>query len=80
MIICVHQRGEGMTYFDVVTKSAFNEAVSSSLDQMPKDNAKVVLPDGDIVIEGWGTGIEDFQRFKHIAVGDKIVDGRVSSY
>jgi hypothetical protein len=32
------------------------------------------------VIEDWGTGIEDFERFKHIAIGDKIVDGRISSY
>lgn len=32
------------------------------------------------MIEDWGTGIEDFERFKHIAIGDKIVDGRVSSY
>jgi len=32
------------------------------------------------VIEDWGTGIEDFQRFKYIAIGDNIVDGRVSSY
>jgi hypothetical protein len=66
-------------------KSAFKEAVSNALDQMAKDHAKVeiytdVLPDGDIVIEDWGTGIEDYERFKHIAIGDKIVDGRISSY
>jgi hypothetical protein len=66
-------------------KAAFKEAVSNALDQMPKDDAKVeiytdVLPDGDIVIEDWGTGIEDYERFKNTAIGNKIVDGRVSSY
>ena len=52
---------------------------------MAKDNARVeiytdVAPDGDIVIEDWGTGIEDYQRFKQIAIGSKAVNGRVSSY
>ncbi|HEY7079168.1 MAG TPA: hypothetical protein VH500_05670, partial [Nitrososphaeraceae archaeon] len=66
-------------------KSAYKEAVSNALDQMTKDLKRVeiytdVPPDGDIVIEDWGTGIEDYHRFKHVAIGDKIVDGRVSSY
>jgi len=85
-----HEFGPGIIrelakYLYKSPKSAFKEGVSNALDQMPKDDAQVriytdVLPDGDIVIEDWGTGIEDFQRFKHIAIGDKIVDGRVSSY
>ena len=85
-----HEFGRGVIrelakYLYKSPKSAFKEAVSNALDQMAKDNARVeiytdVLPDGDIVIEDWGTGIEDFERFKHIAIGDKIVDGRVSSY
>jgi hypothetical protein len=84
-----HEFGPGIIrevskYLYKSPKSAFKEAVSNALDQQSKD-AKVeiytdLLPDGDIVIEDWGTGIEDFQRFKHIAIGDKIVDGRVSSY
>ena len=84
-----HEFGPGIIrevskYMYKSPKSAFKEAVSNALDQQSKD-AKVeiytdVLPDGDIVIEDWGTGIEDFQRFKYIAIGDKIVDGRVSSY
>jgi Histidine kinase-, DNA gyrase B-, and HSP90-like ATPase len=85
-----HEFGPGIIrelakYLYKSTKSAFKEAVSNALDQMTKDDAKVetytdVLPDGDIVIEDWGIGIEDFQRFNHIAIGAKIVDGRVSSY
>jgi histidine kinase/DNA gyrase B/HSP90-like ATPase len=84
-----HEFGRGIIqelakYLYKSPKSAFKEAVSNALDQQSKD-AKVeiytdVLPDGDVVIEDWGTGIEDFQRFKHIAIGDKIVDGMVSSY
>jgi hypothetical protein len=51
---------------------------------MAKDDARVeiytdVPPDDDIVIEDWGTGIEDYQRFKQIAIGNKVVNGRVSS-
>src|SRR5262249_40388586 len=78
-----HEFGRGIIrelakYLYKSPRSAFKEAVSNALDQMPKDDAKVeiytdVLPDGDIVIEDWGTGIEDFQRFKHITIGDKIV-------
>jgi Histidine kinase-, DNA gyrase B-, and HSP90-like ATPase len=85
-----HEFGPGIIrelakYLYKSPKSAYKEAVSNALDQMPKDDAKVeiytdVPPHGDIVIEDWGTGIEDLQRFKHIAIGDKIVDGRVSSY
>jgi hypothetical protein len=85
-----HEFGRGIIrelakYLYKSPKSAFKEAVSNALDQMTKDNARVdiytdVLPDGDIVIEDWGTGIEDYERFKHIAIGDKIVDGRISSY
>jgi hypothetical protein len=52
---------------------------------MAKDDARVeiytdVPPDDDIVIEDWGTGIEDYQRFKQIAIDNKVVNGRVSSY
>jgi hypothetical protein len=35
---------------------------------------------GDIVIEDWGTGIEDLEQFLTIAEGQKKVRGEVSSY
>jgi hypothetical protein len=85
-----HEFGRGIIrelskYLYKNPKSAYKEAVSNALDQMTKDLKRVeiytdVAPDGDIVIEDWGTGIEDYNRFKHIAIGDKIVDGKVSSY
>ena len=50
-----------------------------------KQEAKVeiftdVAPDGDIVIEDYGTGIENFDAFKIILQGEKVVRDQVSSY
>lgn len=66
--------------------AAFREAVSNALDAMvpyPNDlRIEIytnVLPSNDIVIEDWGTGIENYKTFKTISPGEKIVRDEVSS-
>jgi Histidine kinase-, DNA gyrase B-, and HSP90-like ATPase len=67
----------------------YREAVSNALDAMDpyreqeKPRVKIYtnqMPDGDIVIEDWGTGIENYEEFLTIAEGEKRVRGEVSSY
>ena len=41
---------------------------------------QIVPPDGDITIEDWGTGIEDYSTFKIISPGEKVVRNEISSY
>ena len=65
-------------------KSAIKEGVSNGLDQQDK-NARIeiftnVPPDGDIIIEDWGTGIENYDDFRTGLRGFKLVGGRISSY
>jgi hypothetical protein len=68
--------------------AAYREAVSNALDAMTpyeKEEAKVeiftnVVPDGDLVIEDYGTGIENYETFTTISQGEKVVRGQVSSY
>ena len=68
--------------------AVYREAVSNAIDAMTpyeKQEAKVeiftdVAPDGDIVIEDYGTGIENFDAFKIISQGEKVVRDQVSSY
>jgi hypothetical protein len=67
----------------------YREAVSNALDAMDpyreleKPCMKIYTnhgPDGDIVIEDWGTGIENYGEFLTIAEGEKRVRGELSSY
>ena len=67
----------------------YREAVSNALDAMDpyreQEDPRVevytnYLPDGDIIIEDWGTGIENYEEFLTIAEGEKRVRGEVSSY
>lgn len=67
----------------------YREAVSNALDAMDpyreQEDPRVEMhtncpPDGDIVIEDWGTGIENYEEFLTIAEGEKRVRGEVSSY
>lgn len=65
-------------------KSAIKEATSNGLDQQDK-NARIeiftnVSPDGDIIIEDWGTGIENYDDFRTGLRGFKSVGDRISSY
>ena len=68
--------------------AVYREAISNAIDAMTpyeKQEAKVeiftdVAPDGDIVIEDYGTGIENFDAFKIILQGEKVVRDQVSSY
>ena len=67
--------------------AAIREAVSNGLDAMIPypENQKIeirtnVPPNGDIEIEDWGTGIEDFNLFKYISIGQKVVANEISSY
>jgi hypothetical protein len=67
--------------------AAIREAVSNGLDAMVPyaENHRIeihtnVPPHGDIEIEDWGTGIEDFNLFKYISVGQKVVANEISSY
>jgi hypothetical protein len=70
--------------------AALREAVSNSFDAMspyeeegiePKIEIHTnVLPDGDIIIEDFGTGIENYQNFKTISPGRKLVKNEISSY
>jgi hypothetical protein len=88
-----HKFGPG-TLKELATKlyrsqvAAYREAISNSLDAMTpyeKEGAKVeiftnVVPDGDIIIEDYGTGIENYETFTTISQGEKVVRGQVSSY
>jgi hypothetical protein len=67
----------------------YREAVSNALDAMDpyreQEAPRVEIrtncpPEGDIVIEDWGTGIENHEEFLTIAEGEKRVRGEVSSY
>ena len=67
--------------------AAIREAVSNGLDAMIPypENQRIeirtnVPPHGDIEIEDWGTGIEDFNLFKYISIGQKVVANEISSY
>jgi Histidine kinase-, DNA gyrase B-, and HSP90-like ATPase len=65
--------------------ATFREAVSNALDAMIDLKDKRVeirtdvRPGGDITIEDWGTGIEDYSSFKKISPGEKRVGEEVSS-
>ena len=88
-----HEYGSGVIK-ELATKlyknpiAAYREAISNALDAMipyPINEQKIeiftnVSPDGDIVIEDWGTGVEDYGTFKIIADGKKVVKGEISSY
>lgn len=88
--ISSHQFGPGVIR-ELATKlykspiSAFREAVSNGLDAMiPFNDKRIEIrtnvgPDGDIEIEDWGTGIEDYNLFTIVSPGEKIVKGEVSS-
>ena len=66
----------------------YREAVSNAIDAMvpylhTENKVEIytnVLPDNDIIIEDWGTGIEDYEIFKVISPGRKVVRNEVSSY
>jgi Histidine kinase-, DNA gyrase B-, and HSP90-like ATPase len=69
--------------------AALREAVSNSFDAMSPYEMEIdpkikiytnLLPDGDIIIEDWGTGIENYQNFKTISPGKKQVKDEISSY
>jgi len=68
--------------------AVYQEAVSNAIDATTpyeKQETKVeiftdVAPDGDIVIEDNGTGIENFDAFTIISQGEKVVRDQVSSY
>jgi hypothetical protein len=88
-----HKFGAG-TLRELATKlyrtpiAAYREAVSNALDAMvpfeKEQEPRVeiytnVMPDGDIIIEDWGTGIENYEAFVTISQGEKIVRDQVSS-
>jgi len=69
--------------------AALREAISNSFDAMSPYETRItpkiviytnVLPNGDITIEDWGTGIENYQDFKTISPGRKQVKDQISSY
>jgi hypothetical protein len=88
-----HEYGSGIVE-ELATKlyknpiAAYREAISNALDAMipyPINEQKIeiftnVSPGGDIIIEDWGTGVEDYGTFKIIADGKKVVKGEISSY
>jgi HSP90 family molecular chaperone len=88
-----HKFGPG-TLRELATKlyrspiAVYREAVSNAIDAMTpyeKEETKVeiftgVAPDGDIVIEDYGTGIENYDAFTTISQGQKVVRDQVSSY
>ena len=88
-----HEYGPGVVK-ELATKlyrnpiAAYREAISNALDAMipyPPSEHRIeiitnVPPDGDITIEDWGTGIEDYSTFKIISPGEKVVRNEVSSY
>src|SRR5690242_5376716 len=69
---------------------AIREAISNSFDAMIPYEKKGIdpkieistneQPDGDIVIEDFGTGIENYQNFRTISPGKKQVKNEISSY
>ena len=81
-----HEYGPGVVK-ELATKlyrnpiAAYREAISNALDAMipyPTNEQRIeiftnVPPDGDITIEDWGTGIEDYNTFKIISPGKKVV-------
>lgn len=87
-----HEFGKGLVK-ELATKlyktplAGIREAVSNAFDAMallPNEKHRVeiytnVLPSGDLVIEDWGTGIENLKLFKTISPGEKIVGPEVSS-
>ena len=88
-----HKFGAG-TLRELATKlyrspiAAYREAVSNALDAMvpfereEKPRVEIytnVMPDGDIIIEDWGTGIENYEAFVTISQGEKNVRDEVSS-
>lgn len=87
-----HEFGKGLVR-ELATKlyktplAGIREAVSNACDAMallPNDKQRVeiytnVLPSGDLVIEDWGTGIENLKLFKTISPGEKIVGSEISS-
>ena len=89
----IHEYGPGVVK-ELATKlyrnpiAAYREAISNALDAMipyPTNEQRIeiftnVPPDGDITIEDWGTGIEDFKTFKIISPGSKFVKNEESSY
>jgi Histidine kinase-, DNA gyrase B-, and HSP90-like ATPase len=91
--ISTHKFGPGVVK-ELATKlyrnpiAAYREAISNALDAMipyPTNEHRIeiftnVPPDGDITIEDWGTGIEDYNTFKTISPGKKVVRNQVSSY
>ncbi|MDQ6667532.1 MAG: hypothetical protein M3Y53_04800, partial [Thermoproteota archaeon] len=89
-----HKFGVG-TLRELATKlyrnpiAAYREAVSNALDAMipyeseEKPRVEIytnIVPDGDIIIEDWGTGIENYEGFTTISQGEKVVRDQVSSY
>src|SRR5690606_26003023 len=88
-----HEFGPGIVK-ELATKlyrnpiAVYREAISNALDAMIPYSANEqrieiftnVPPDGDIIIEDWGTGIEDYNTFKVISPGEKVVQNEVSSY
>ncbi len=91
--ISKHRFGPGVVK-ELATKlyrnpiAVYREAVSNALDAMipyPFNEQRIeiftnVPPDGDITIEDWGTGIEDYNTFQIVAPGEKIVRNEISSY
>ena len=89
----IHEYGPGVV-IELATKlygnpiAAYREAISNALDAMipyPISEQRIeiftnVPPHGDIIVEDWGTGIEDYSTFKIIAAGEKVVGNEVSSY
>ena len=89
----IHEYGPGVVK-ELATKlyrnpiAVYREAISNALDAMipyPTNEQRIeiftnVPPDGDITIEDWGTGIEDFKIFKIISPGSKFVKNEESSY
>jgi Histidine kinase-, DNA gyrase B-, and HSP90-like ATPase len=88
-----HEFGPGIVK-ELATKlyrnpiAVYREAISNALDAMIPYSANEqrieiftnVPPDGDIIIEDWGTGIEDYNTFKIISPGKKVIRNEVSSY
>jgi hypothetical protein len=68
--------------------AAFREVVSNAFDAMIPFEKKGIVSrieihtrrDGDIEIEDWGTGIEDYKNFRTISSGSKQVKDQISSY
>lgn len=68
--------------------AAYREAISNALDamipyQLIEHRIEIftnVSPSEDIIIEDWGTGIEDYNTFKIISPGIKVIRDEVSSY